>query len=167
MPYLIDGHNLIPNVPGLSLESMDDEIQLIQRLQDFCRKSNKRVEVFFDNAPAGQARTQKYGRVNAHFVRIGRTADEAIIARLRNLGRAAKNWQVVSSDRQIAVVARSFQAQVIHSNEFAQLLVEAEAENRSDPGIQADLNFDPDEIDAWLELFDSRGESQDHEFGDP
>ena len=28
MPYIIDGHNLIPNVPGLDLNKIDDEIQL-------------------------------------------------------------------------------------------------------------------------------------------
>ena len=37
MPYLIDGHNLIPKVRGLSLQSMDDEMELVELLQEFCR----------------------------------------------------------------------------------------------------------------------------------
>ena len=37
MPYLIDGHNLIPKVAGLSLKAVDDEMQLIELLQEFCR----------------------------------------------------------------------------------------------------------------------------------
>ncbi len=86
MPYLIDGHNLIPKIPGFSLRNLDDEIELVQKLQEFCRRSGKQVEVFFDNAPVGQARIQKYGLVKAHFVRSGRTADDAIISRLENLG---------------------------------------------------------------------------------
>ena len=161
MPYLIDGHNLIPKVPGLSLESMDDEIQLIQQLQDFCRQSGKSVEVFFDNAPAGQARTQKYGRVKAHFIRAGRTADDAIIASLGSLGRAAKNWLVVSSDRQVAAAARSFHARVIPSDEFARSMMVVEPEIQSDPGIDSDLSLNQAEIDEWLYLFGDGGE-KDH-----
>ncbi len=160
MPYLIDGHNLIPKVPGLSLESIDDEIQLIQQLQDFCSQSGKSVEVYFDNAPAGQARTQKFGRVKAHFIRTGRTADDAIIARLRSMGRAAKNWLVVSSDRQVAAAARSFRARVIPSDEFARSLKVIEPENQSDPGIDSDLSLDQAEIDEWLYLFGDGGNKE-------
>ena len=36
MPYLIDGHNLIPKL-GLRLDLPDDEMQLIGILQEFCR----------------------------------------------------------------------------------------------------------------------------------
>jgi len=136
---------------------MDDEIQLIQRLQDFCRKSGKNVEVYFDNAPAGQARSQRHGRVKAHFIRAGRTADEAIIARLGSLGRAAKNWQVVSSDRQVVAAARSYQAGVIPSDEFARSLTAAAPEDRSDPGGDADLSLDPAEVDEWMDLFNNDG----------
>ena len=160
MPYLIDGHNLIPKLPGLSLKSIDDEIQLIKWLQEFCRKSGKNVEIYFDNAPPGQAGTQGYGRVKAHFIRAGRTADEAIISRLRSLGRGAKNWRVVSSDRQVAAAARSFQAQVISSESFAGTMLAAAPEDRVDPGVETDLSLDPAEVDAWLDLF-KNGEDVD------
>ena len=56
MAYLIDGHNLIAAVPGIHLDEIDDETQLIQVLGGFCRQRKKRVEVFFDNAPPGQPR---------------------------------------------------------------------------------------------------------------
>jgi predicted RNA-binding protein with PIN domain len=86
MAYLIDGHNLIAKIPGLNLYDIDDEVQLIQILQIFCRQSRKRVEVYFDNAPPGNVRTRKYGLVTAHFVRRGSTADAAIQSRLKKLG---------------------------------------------------------------------------------
>ena len=35
MSYLIDGHNLIPKIPGLTLRQMDDENELIEILQRF------------------------------------------------------------------------------------------------------------------------------------
>ena len=41
MGYLIDGHNLIPKIPGMSLRMEDDEQELIQLLQDFSRYKRK------------------------------------------------------------------------------------------------------------------------------
>jgi len=153
MPYLIDGHNLIPKIPGLSLHMLDDEIELIQKLQVFCQSVGKQVEVFFDNAPAGQSCTQSYGRVKAHFVRSGRTADEAIISRLRNLGGSAKNWTVVSSDRQVQAAARASYAKIISSDEFAGFLLSVDPDEDSDLGGEAELSLNPAEIDEWLDLF--------------
>jgi predicted RNA-binding protein with PIN domain len=157
MPYLIDGHNLVPKIPGLSLRAIDDEKQLIRHLQMFCQRSGKTVEVFFDRAPAGQVRTQTYGRVKAHFVRSGRTADDAIISRLRTLARSAQNWSVVSSDREVQAAARAAHAKVITSEAFAELLSSAAPEEGSDPGSDAELSLDSSEIDAWLDLFGEGG----------
>ena len=119
MPTLIDGHNLIPKL-GLSLRSLDDEMQLVARLQEFCRAERKKsLEVYFDGAPAGQVGTRKMGLVTAHFVRLGATADSAIRARLKTLGRAARNWTVVTSDRQVQADAHSAGAAVVSSEAFA------------------------------------------------
>ncbi len=52
MPYLIDGHNLIPKL-GLRLDSPDDEMELAAILQEFARLNRREVEVYFDGAPAG------------------------------------------------------------------------------------------------------------------
>ena len=139
---------------------MDDEIELIQRLQRFRRGLGKQVEVYFDNAPAGQARTQSFGHVKAHFVRAGRTADDAIIARLRALGGAAKNWTVVSSDRQVQAGARAAQAKVISSEEFSALLLTNDSEDSLGAEVAADVSLDAAEIDEWLALFEQGGEDQ-------
>jgi predicted RNA-binding protein with PIN domain len=48
MQYLIDGHNLIPKVPGLSLSDPDDEEQLINKLSGWARISRQKIIVFFD-----------------------------------------------------------------------------------------------------------------------
>ncbi len=121
MPYLIDGHNLIPKVPGLSLQEMDDEQHLLEMLQEFCRRQRKQVEVFFDNAPPGGVRARNLGSVTARFVRQGTTADDAIRKRLANLGRAARNWTVVSSDQAVQAEARAVQAQPMPSESFARI----------------------------------------------
>lgn len=119
MAYLIDGHNLIPRMPGIHLSDPDDEEQLIHLLQEFCRLRRKTVEVFFDRAPAGQSGKRQYGQVKAIFVRSGSTADEAIIARLQQLGKRSRNHTVVSSDRQVQQAARASRAQVLPSEAFA------------------------------------------------
>jgi predicted RNA-binding protein with PIN domain len=149
MPYLIDGHNLIPRL-GLRLDSVDDEMELIAILQEFCRMERKQVEVYFDGAPTPQAGTRKLGVVTAHFVRLGATADHAIRIRLKKLGRAAKNWTVVSSDRQVQAEAQAAHAEVISSNSFAKLLKQA---RDSAPKSAEDRKLSQKEVDDWLKLF--------------
>ncbi len=156
MPYLIDGHNLIPKL-GLRLDSIDDEMELITILQEFCRLERKQVEVFFDGAPAAQAGTRKLGTVTAHFVRLGATADNAIRKRLKTLGRGARNWTVVSSDRQVQTDARAARAEVASSDSFASLLTEARA---SAPKPDNERKLTQKEIDDWLKLFEERGHNK-------
>ena len=156
MRYLIDGHNLIPNLPGLSLESLDDEQELIQRLQVFCAQGGHQVEVYFDNAPPGQAGKRPFGQVTAHFVRAGSTADAAIARRLISLGRAARQWCVVSSDRSVQAAARAAQAKVQSGLEFALRMQAPPAAAKAE---DADTPLSPDEVDEWLEIFQAQTSS--------
>ena len=161
MPYLIDGHNLIPRL-GLRLDTPDDKMELVAVLQEFCRLRRREAEVYFDGAPAGHARTQKFGAVNAHFVRRGTTADSAIIAALGKLKRAARNWVVVSSDRQavsprrapgpngVREAARAAKAEVLSADEFARLLREVRSSTSAAGG---ERRLSEDEVDEWLKLF--------------
>ncbi len=160
MPYIIDGHNLIPKIPGLSLKALDDENQLIELLQEFCRRSRKQVEVYFDNAPPDGVRAHNYGLLTARFVRAGTTADAAIRNRLTKLGRTARNWTVVSSDQGVQQSARAAQAQSLSSESFAALLGKKLNETVQDAGEKNDIAFSPDELDDWMRLFgEDSGES--------
>ena len=151
MAYLIDGHNLIPKV-GLRLDSPDDELELITLLQAFSRATRKAVEVFFDGAPAGQAGTRTLGRVRAHFIAVNSTADAAIARRLGALGKAARNWTVVSSDRQVRADAQAAHALVETSEEFAARLRGAIA-GPPKPSKRADGGLTEAEVQRWLEIF--------------
>ncbi len=155
MPYLIDGHNLIPKIPGLSLRAVDDEIQLIELLQEFCRRQRKQVEVYFDNAPPDGVRARSYGMVTARFVRAGTTADAAIHNRLSKLGRTARNWTVVSSDQVVQNSAHAAQAQFISSETFARLLVQSLDDLGKDAGTNKEVKLSDAELDDWLDLFNS------------
>jgi predicted RNA-binding protein with PIN domain len=156
MPYLIDGHNLIPKL-GLRLDSMDDEMELIAILQEFCRLERKQAEVFFDGAPAPHAGTRKLGAVTARFVRLGATADNAIRQRLKSLGKSARNWTVVSSDRQVQAEARAALAEVVSSDSFAAMLKQT---REAAPKPNHERKLTPKEIDDWLKLFEERGHNK-------
>jgi uncharacterized protein len=152
MHFLIDGHNLIPKLPGLDLGVIDDEIRLVELLQDYCRRSRNRVEVYFDNAPIGHSGARKYGGVVAHFIPQGRTADDAIRARLGKLGREARNWSVVSSDQRVQRDARAVHAQVVSSDEFARtLLGNLDQSGATEKPAEAILS--ESELAAWMAEF--------------
>jgi len=147
MPYLIDGHNLIPKL-GLRLDSPDDEVELVAVLQEYCRTQRRAAEVYFDGAPAGAARVEKLGAVTAHFIRMGTTADAAIAARLRKMGRAARNWTVISSDRQVQASADAARAGWLSSEEFARQLQRI---SESPPAVERPPS--PEQVEEWLRLF--------------
>ncbi len=152
MPLLIDGHNLIPKV-GLRLDSLDDEVELIKILQEYCRLERKQVEVYFDGAPASHAGVRKFGMVLAHFVVRGTTADEAIRKHLKRLGRSAKTWTVVTSDRQVQAEARAVSAEIVSSDAFAKILKQLHVPETK-PAV--DRKMSDNEIDEWLKLFEKR-----------
>jgi hypothetical protein len=157
MPYLIDGHNLVPKV-GLRLDLLDDEMALVAILQDFARSNRCQVEVYFDGAPPGRAVSRTLGRVKAHFIRLGSSADSAIHARLHGLGRAAKNWTVVSSDHEVCKAARSAQAASLSSEEFARLLRQANRGVSTKAGEKIQSNA---EVEEWLKVFSTnRGDGE-------
>jgi len=151
---MIDGHNLIPKV-GLRLDSPDDEMELVAILQDFARIKRQQVEVYFDGAPIGQAGTRRLGTVRAHFVKLGQTADSAIRARLNTMEKDAKNWIVVSSDREVQSSARVVHAKCISAEEFVKSL--REARNSSIKTNTDDKKISSSEVDEWLKLFRDKG----------
>lgn len=152
MPYIIDGHNLIPKIPGMSLQDVDDELQLVKLLQEFCRVNRKRVEVYFDNAPPGNTGARNYGRVVARFIRQGGNADEAIRKKLVRLGGEARNWTVVSSDREVQAHARAARAKILAAEAFANQLVGLSDMDDSGPS-QAAGELSEQEVDDWMKLF--------------
>lgn len=152
MPIIIDGHNLIPKIPGLSLHILDDEAQLIEMLQEYCRRSRKKVEVFFDNAPPGAPRARSYPNLTARFVREGQTADQAILGKLKRLGKEARNWTVVSSDHEVQSSARAARATVVTSEVFARQLLLSLARPPSEGDTQEQI-LSEEEVDDWLSLF--------------
>jgi len=151
---MVDGHNLIPKL-GLRLESFDDELDLVTRLQEFCRLRRSRAEVYFDGAPPGYSGLRLMGVVSAYFVQQGSSADAAIEVRLERLGRSAKNWIVVSSDHRVQRAAQAVHARVLSSEEFVRLISAAQAQQSMQ--LKKDGQLSPEEVEEWLRTFKRRG----------
>lgn len=150
MPLLIDGHNLIGQMKGIELSDPDDEHQLIERIQSYCRRTGRRATIYFDKAAPLSRDPRPQSGVTVHFVPASNSADAAIQNHLIQLGRGAKNWTVVSSDRSVRRAARGSGATVQPSEDFANELnapppIESSPEKPAPPA--------PEEIEEWLRLF--------------
>ena len=154
MPYLVDGHNLIPHIPGITLKDLEDELALVQLLERFARQERTRVEVFFDQAPPSRAGSRSFGTVRAHFIRQGLTADQAIISRLGKMGKEAKNWTVVTSDREILAEARSIHSKTVTSFAFAGRLAGLSSASGTLGNKGESPEISDQEVDYWLDQFD-------------
>ncbi|NPV84605.1 MAG: hypothetical protein HPY45_01170 [Anaerolineae bacterium] len=157
MGFLIDGHNVIAMIPGLSLKMMDDEQELIALLQVFCRVRRKTAEVYFDGAPPGYAGKRKFGAVSAFFVPQGVTADAALLSRMRELRGRGESWTVVSSDRSIQAEARVLRHTVMDSGQFVKALQQAAYEVTT-PERKGKQALSGEEVEEWLRLFGVREE---------
>lgn len=147
MPFLIDGHNLIPHVRGLSLAQPDDELALLELLDGYFKDERKKAVVFFDKAAPGVEQNIQRGFVSAHFTRPPLNADKAIRNAIRELGRSAVNYTVVTSDLEVSDNARRLRAHVLSSAEFAQMLASGGRRNK-------DVKREPaDDMDYWMKVF--------------
>ena len=156
MKWIIDGHNLIPHVRGLSLADLDDEQALIDLLIQFCRIKRDHVLVFFDRAALGQAGEHTFGAVKAVFVPSPRTADAAIADHLRKQGSRVRNDTLVSSDRMLQAAARPLHMHVVPSDMFARQLVEVLSQA---PATEADKPLSQEELRHWEQLFNQKDDS--------
>jgi predicted RNA-binding protein with PIN domain len=118
MPYLIDGHNLIPAI-GLRLDDPHDEAKLIALLRRFSARSGKPVTVYFDRRAPGASQPPDAGGLTIRFVSAPATADVAIRRHLARLRSQTPNWTVVSSDHEVQNQARLAGARVLSAPAFA------------------------------------------------
>jgi predicted RNA-binding protein with PIN domain len=151
MQYLIDGHNLIPHIPGITLADLEDEESLVRILQIHARVSRSKLEVFFDRAPAGRAGIRKVGMVTVHSIPATSIADTAIIARVRSMKNGASSWTVVSSDNRVKTECRRLGAKVVESAEFSKMV--QKSLNKEQLLEKEQPVVDPGDIDEWLEVF--------------
>jgi uncharacterized protein len=154
MHWMIDGHNLIPHVPGISLHDLDDEAALIEWLSTYTRKTQDEIELFFDKGNNGSLKPKRVNRIRITFVPSIRTADQAIIDRLQDLGGKAADYTVVSSDHVVQVNARAARAKVMESSAFVQR-VQKKLSREVIPTTEIQ-GIPDEEIQWWVDFFEHR-----------
>lgn len=155
MPYLIDGHNLIGQMPNLSLDDPHDEAKLVERLKSFMARTGKRCTVVFDGGlPGGYSRDLSTFSVQVVFAHSGTTADAIILERIRS-ARDPGEMVVVSADQQIVEAALRRRMSVLSPAVLASQMNTHTTPDRRD----LDPHLTPDEIQEWLDLFG--GEPED------
>ena len=147
MPYLIDGHNLIGILPDISLSDIDDEMALFNLLETYFKATRKKAIVYFDKGNSLNSHNVIGAFVKAEFIKKPSSADEAIILKLKQLGKNAKNYTIVTSDQWIVNYARSSEASVITSTNFSKLLF---PQMKSSSNLSNPPNLD---VDYWLNIF--------------
>jgi len=156
MPLLVDGHNLIGQIPSLKLSDADDEGKLVMLLRRYSTaKRSRQVVVVFDHGVYGHPlKLDGYG-ITCHFARSPQDADAQLIKRLRALKRP-RDWTLVTSDRQVARVAEERGVKVMSSQDFARQLLAAPARANAPPMEKPDVQLSEAEIAEWMEIFQNR-----------
>jgi predicted RNA-binding protein with PIN domain len=154
MHWLVDGHNLIGQMPGLRLDDPNDEEKLLEQLRRYRARTGHRITVIFDSGAVYQpGSTKKMGGITVTFAPPGKTADQLIKQRVRRV----KNPQavmVVTSDRAVQQAASQAGVRTLSAGEFAsQLQGGSGATSGADPGAKSDVRLSADEIDEWLDIF--------------
>jgi predicted RNA-binding protein with PIN domain len=123
MPVLIDGNNLLFAARDTDPERPPSRSTLCLKLGQWARRTGENVAVIFDGpAPAGPlARQIDDPDVAVGYSGAGVSADDVLI-RTIEADSAARLLLVVSSDREIARVARRRRARAMRSDEFWALL---------------------------------------------
>lgn len=153
--FIVDGHNLIPKIPGVSLEDLEDENRLIEILNEFCRLGRAQVEVYFDGAPNPTTPQRKSGLSHAHFIRKGLSADDAIIDYVRKQQKPSFQLTVVSSDHRVQTAVKTAGAIAMTSEAFA---AEMQRVFTSPAALQEqkEKRLSPEEVAAWLDEFERK-----------
>lgn len=151
MAYLIDGHNLIGQMPDMKLSDAHDEEKLIARLVAFFGRDGKTGTVVFDPPRHGaQERLslrEARGRLTVVWTPAGRIADDV----LRDLISVVKDKQgttVVTSDAAVASYARVSGIRSLTSQNFIKLMG-APATGNPDTKPRASKA----DADEWAEIF--------------
>jgi len=163
MPVLIDGHNLIGQLPDISLADPDDEAKLVMLLRRYAtKKRGRRVVVIFDGGVYGHPLNLNGYGVEAHFAKAPGDADRELIRRIRAV-RRGEEWVVVSSDRAVAGEARARNIPVVSSQEFARRLLALDQPRANLNMKRNDRPLSRAEVEEWMRVF-GVDEGEDEEY---
>jgi predicted RNA-binding protein with PIN domain len=149
MPVLIDGNNLLHRLAPAAHSRAD-----VRRLVlDVCRHRTTRITVVFDGPPpSGSPSDELLGSVT--IVYSGAEEADAVIVRKLPAGRRARNWLVVTDDRELAARVRQRGAEVRRVRDWL--------DRRQQPPrrrTRAEPKLSSREVAEWQEYF-ARGDGE-------
>lgn len=155
MPWIVDGNNLLAQIPGGSRSDPADRRRLASALARFCDARRQTMTLHFDGAPLeGWQGSSGLGRLRVLHSGAGRSADDAILEEVASAPRAA-DLTVVTSDRSLAERCRAAGARILGVRDLRSIL--AEAEQRAAGGSEKPERADAEEIAYFMELFGGAG----------
>jgi predicted RNA-binding protein with PIN domain len=155
MPYLIDGHNLIGQLPDISLDDPDDEAKLVQKLIAFTARTDKRCVVVFDNGLPGGRSRMSTGQVEVVLANKRSNADRVMMERIQK-AKDPGQWIVVSNDNAVLFAAKQRRMKALKSVEFVPMINPPPKPRRKEEDRPADIHLSPDEVEAWLKIFEKK-----------
>jgi Uma2 family endonuclease len=151
MIYLIDGHNVIGQLPDISLDDPNDEAMLVQKLVSFTARTKRRCVVVFDHGLPGGTSRMSTRDVQVVFASQRSNADRVMIERIGKIPDPVQ-WIVVSSDNDVLGAARGRKMQTLRSDAFA-ILLESPPAPDIDAGEAPNVELSAAEVDEWLQIF--------------
>ncbi len=149
MPFLIDGHNLIGQMLGMSLADPDDEQQLIEQLRAYLVRVHKKGVVVFDKGLPGGGGKWSNTVLEVRFAPAPKTADDVIKDRLAR-EKNPRGLVVVSGDRELIDAAQRAGAAVRLPSKFIHdMTATASAQTPS----AKEVGLSADEVAAWEQTF--------------
>tara|TARA_A100001011_G_scaffold392791_1_gene481140 strand:- start:651 stop:1115 length:465 start_codon:yes stop_codon:yes gene_type:complete len=150
MKYIIDAYNLIGYMHGISLSDPDKESQLQRFIDTRVGESRDKIVLVFDGKRVEQTyqRKEVQGSIVSIFTPYGVTADQYMIKMIQKAPEKAK-VVIVSSDREIRLVAKHKRLTVLSSDEFLSQYhhaVEDDIGDEKPPVTESD-------VDYWLDQF--------------
>jgi hypothetical protein len=142
MPILLDGNNLLNRLPKASRTRAD-----VRRLVlDSTRHEKTTVVVVFDGPPPRDALPEEsLGKVTVLYS-APKSADDVIISRLP-AGPSARNWVVITDDRELARKARDRGAPVRPIGEWQSKRPQRSRRQRAESKLSSH------EVEAWERFF--------------
>jgi predicted RNA-binding protein with PIN domain len=153
MPYLVDGNNLA-HALGLSSAGLADREACARTVAGFCRSRGAKAIIVFDGgAPESAPNPKSTDRVSILYSG-SRSADDVIL-RLVSDSKAPRDFTVVTSDKSLGDKARHRGASIERAHEFSRRL-DSKGSPRGAATGKKPPRETPDEIKAWLAVFDPR-----------
>ena len=150
MPILVDGNNLLHRLPRPNR----NREQVRRMVLDHCRHERVKITVVFDGPPPpGAPPREELGTVTVVYAG-SETADDVIIRGLPG-GASARNWVVVTDDRELQARAR---------NKGASIRTHAEWSRKRPPPPpkpRIESRLSSHEVAEWEEFFANRRRDDD------